>query len=136
MVAISNLARAQRLIRKLRRYGCGFSLDHFGTGVNSSSYLKALPVTCVKIDGSFTRDLLSNNGSDAAIHTIAQLSKSLEIECVAEQVETMQESKRLQELGVDYIQGYVAHRPQALHEVLEAVKNAAAARLHEQHSAR
>jgi diguanylate cyclase (GGDEF)-like protein len=129
--AISNLARAERLIRKLRQYGCGFALDDFGTGVNSLSYLKCLPVTCVKIDGSFIRDLLSNSRSDIVVQTIVQMSKSLGMECVAEQVETMPIARRLQELGVDYLQGYVMHRPEPLQTVLEYMRSEASQRLHQ-----
>ena len=129
--AISNLARAEHLIRKLRRHGCGFSLDDFGTGVNSMSYLKCLPVTCVKIDGSFTRDLLSNNRSDVVVQTIVRMAKSLDMECVAECVETQAIALRLHELGVDYIQGYIAHRPEPLRDVLESLKSDESQRLHQ-----
>lgn len=129
--AISNLTRAEQLIRKLRAHGCGFSLDDFGTGVNSLSYLKCLPVTCVKIDGSFTRDLLSNNRSDVVVQTIVRMARSLDMECVAECVETEAIARRLYELGVDYIQGYVAHRPEPLGDVLESLKNEESQRLHQ-----
>jgi diguanylate cyclase (GGDEF)-like protein len=135
MAAISNLARAERLIRKLRQYGCGFSLDDFGTGVNSFSYLKSLPVTCVKIDGSFTRDLLSNNRSDVVVKTIVQLSKSLGIQCVAECVESAPIAQRLRELQVDDIQGFLVHTPEPLSEVLESLQNDASQRMHRLHLA-
>ncbi len=133
--AISNLARAERLIRKLRQYGCGFALDDFGTGVNSLSYLKCLPVTCVKIDGSFTRDLLSNNRSDVMVQSIVQMSKSLDIECVAECVEAMAVVDRLRALGVDALQGFVIHKPEPLREVLDAVQSEASQRMHQLHLA-
>jgi diguanylate cyclase (GGDEF)-like protein len=129
--AISNIARAERLIRKLRQHGCGFSLDDFGTGVNSLAYLKCLPVTGVKIDGSFTRDLLSNNRSDVVVQTIVQMAKSLDIECIAECVETLPVAKRLKDLGVGQIQGYVVHRPEPLQDLLESIKSDASQRLHQ-----
>jgi len=119
--AISNLARAERLIRKLRQHGCGFALDDFGTGVNSLSYLQCLSVTCVKIDGSFTRDLLSNNRSDVMVRTIVQMSKSLGMKCVAECVNSPDVAERVRDLGVDYIQGFIAHQPERLRDVLEAL---------------
>jgi diguanylate cyclase (GGDEF)-like protein len=135
MAAISNLSRAERLIRKLRQYGCGFSLDDFGTGVNSLSYLKSLPVTCVKIDGSFTRDILSNNRSDVVVKTIVQLAKSLNIECVAECVESAAIAQRLRELQVDHIQGFVVHTPEPLHDLLESLQSDASQRMHALHLA-
>jgi diguanylate cyclase (GGDEF)-like protein len=127
--AISNLARAERLIRRLREHGCRFSLDDFGTGVNSLSYLKALPVACVKIDGSFTRDLLSNSRSDVMVQTIVQMSKSLGIECVAECVESLPVADRVRALGVDYVQGFVVHRPEPLLDLLESLKTDESKRL-------
>ena len=129
--AISNLARAERLIRRLRQLGCRFSLDDFGTGVNSLSYLKALPVACVKIDGSFTRDVLSNERSAVMVQTIVQMSKSLGIECVAECVETAAVAERIRALGVDYIQGFVVHKPEPLGEVLDGLKSDESQRLHQ-----
>jgi diguanylate cyclase (GGDEF)-like protein len=120
--AISNLARAERLIRRLKQLGCGFSLDDFGTGVNSLSYLKTLPVAYVKIDGSFTRDLLSNSRSQVMVQTIVQMSKSLGIECVAECVESLPIAERVRGLGVDYVQGFIAHRPEPLGDLLESLK--------------
>ncbi len=127
--AISNLARAERLIRKLRRHGCGFALDDFGTGVNSLTYLKCLPITCVKIDGSFTQDLLSNNRSDVVVQTIVRMAKSLGIECIAECVESTAVAKRLREFGVDHLQGYYAHKPEPLRETLQTIKNDESQRL-------
>ena len=135
MAAISNLARAERLIRKLRGYGCGFALDDFGTGVNSLSYLKSLPVSCVKIDGSFTRDLLSNNRSDVVVKTIVQLCQSLGIECVAECVESAPIAQRLRELQVDHIQGFLVHMPEPLQGLLETLQNEASQRMHKLHLA-
>jgi diguanylate cyclase (GGDEF)-like protein len=127
--AISNLARAERLIRRLRQHGCRFSLDDFGTGVNSLSYLKTLPVASVKIDGSFTRDLLTNSRSDVMVQTIVQMSKSLGIECVAECVESLAVAERVRALGVDYVQGFVVHRPEPLKDLLESLKTDESKRL-------
>jgi diguanylate cyclase (GGDEF)-like protein len=128
-VAISNLARAERLIRKLRQHGCSFALDDFGVGVNSLSYLKVLPVSCVKIDGSFTKDLMSNNRSDVMVNTIVRLAGSLGIECVAEHVETPRVLNRLRELGVVCVQGYIAHQAEPLRELLDTLKGDESQRL-------
>jgi diguanylate cyclase (GGDEF)-like protein len=127
--AISNLSRAERLIGRLRRHGCRFSLDDFGTGVNSLAYLKCLPVSQVKIDGSFTRDLLANERSAVMVQTIVQVARSLEIESVAECVETLPVAKRVRDLGVNYVQGYAVHRPEPLRSLLASMKAAESARL-------
>jgi EAL domain-containing protein (putative c-di-GMP-specific phosphodiesterase class I) len=121
--AISNMARAERLIGRLRQQGCRFALDDFGTGVNSLSYLKCLPVSYAKIDGSFTRDLLSNDRAGAMVETIVQISKALGIESIAESVESLAVADRVRELGVDYVQGFVAHRPEPLVGLLDAIKS-------------
>jgi diguanylate cyclase (GGDEF)-like protein len=131
--AISNMARAERLIGRLREYGCRFSLDDFGTGVNSLSYLKILPVSQVKIDGSFTRDLLSNERSAIMVKTIVQMAKSLGIDSVAECVETVPVAQRVRELGVDYLQGFAVHKPEPLVDLLKAIKLAESQRLHQLH---
>jgi EAL domain-containing protein (putative c-di-GMP-specific phosphodiesterase class I) len=129
--AISNMSRAERLIGRLRRHGCRFSLDDFGTGVNSLAYLKCLPVTHVKIDGSFTRDLLVNERSAVMVETIVQMSRSLGIESVAECVETLPVAKRVRELGVNYVQGFAVHRPEPLRGLLASLKAGESARLHQ-----
>jgi len=129
--AISNMARAERLMGRLRQRGCRFSLDDFGTGVNSLAYLKILPVSYVKIDGSFTRDLLSNDRSDVMVQTIVQMSRSLGIESVAECVESQPVTERLRVLGVDYIQGFAAHRPEPLTGLLDSIRAGEAKRLHQ-----
>lgn len=129
-IAISNLARAERLIRKLRQIGCGFALDDFGNGVNSLSYLKCLPVSSVKIDNSCTRDLLQNDRSEVVVQTIVRMAKSLNIETVAECIESAATAQRLHQLGVDCVQGFVAHRPEPLMNVLENLKTDESTRLH------
>jgi len=129
--AISNMSRAERLIGRLRRHGCRFSLDDFGTGVNSLAYLKCLPVSHVKIDGSFTRDLLANERSAVMVQTIVHMARSLGIESVAECVETLPVAKRVRELGVDYVQGYAVHRPEPLRGLLASIKAGESARLHQ-----
>jgi EAL domain-containing protein (putative c-di-GMP-specific phosphodiesterase class I) len=122
-VAVANLARAEALISRLRRRGCRFALDDFGTGMNSLSYLKSLPVTCIKIDGSFTRDVLVNRVSEALVRSMAELAASLNIDCVAECIETPEILTHLARLGVNYVQGYVAHVPEPLTGLLQAIRN-------------
>ena len=121
--AVSNLPRADELMRGLRRLGCRFALDDFGTGVNSLTYLKSLQVNRVKIDGSFVRDLLTNPRSTAMVRAVVQLAQSLEIDCVAEFVESEAILRKVRDLGVSYAQGYFVHKPEPLEDVLHALSN-------------
>ena len=121
--AVSNLAKADKLMRNLRRMGCRFALDDFGTGVNSLSYLKTLQVQSVKIDGSFVRDIQTNARSAAMVEAIMKLTKSLQISCVAEFVESEAIIRKLEKLGVEFVQGYYIQKPADLRAVFESVGN-------------
>ncbi len=108
---ITNIGRAEVLMRRLRRLGCGVALDDFGTGLSSLSYLRQLPVTLLKIDGSFVRDILKDARSESMVRAIAQLARSMSIGTVAEYVETEEIRARLATLGVDYGQGFAIGKP-------------------------
>ena len=128
--AVAHLARAGDFIARLRRRGCRFSLDDFGAGLNSLAYLKILPVSQVKIDAGVTHDLLSNGRAAELVGTIARTAESLGIESVAECVESAEVAARVRELGVGYIQGHAAHRPEPLRHVLDSLQGAASERRH------
>jgi len=117
--AVANIARAEGLMRRLRKLGCGVALDDFGTGLSSLAYLRALPVTILKIDGSFVRDILRDPRAESMVQAIAQLSRTMSIATVAEYVETPEIQSRLVTLGVDYAQGFAVGRPRPLAELLE-----------------
>ncbi len=116
--AIASMERAQLLIRRLRDLGCGVALDDFGTGLSSLSYLRQLPVTMLKIDGSFIRDILKDPRTESVVRAIAQLAHGMSIATVAEYVETEEIRTRVATLGVDYGQGFAIGRPLPLVEVL------------------
>jgi EAL domain-containing protein (putative c-di-GMP-specific phosphodiesterase class I) len=115
---IANIARAESLIRRLRRLGCGVALDDFGTGLSSLAYLRQLPVTMLKIDGSFVRDILKDPRSESMVRAIAQLARSMSIATVAEYVETEEIRTRIATLGVDYGQGFAIGKPAPLIDLL------------------
>jgi diguanylate cyclase (GGDEF)-like protein len=124
---VANIARADALMRRLRRLGCGVALDDFGTGLSSLSYLRQLPVTTLKIDGSFVRDILKDTRSESMVQAIAQLARGMSITTVAEYVETEELRHRIAALGVDYGQGFAIGRPAPLQEVLAELPLLAAA---------
>lgn len=117
--AVSNLTRADKLMQRLRVLGCSFALDDFGTGLSSLAYLKALPVSVLKIDGSFVRDSGTNQRTESMVRAIAQLAHTMGMETVAEYVETDELRTRMASLGVDFGQGFAMGRPTPLPEVLD-----------------
>ena len=116
--AVSNLARAEKLMLRLRALGCTFALDDFGTGLSSLAYLKALPVSVLKIDGTFVRDAGTNQRTESMVRAIAQLARTMGMETVAEYVETDDLRTRMAALGVDYGQGFAIGRPVPIDQVL------------------
>lgn len=121
--AVANVAQTQALMRRLKARGVEFALDDFGTGVSSFAYLKFFDVKMLKLDGSFVRDLLANPRSESLVRGIAQLGRGMNIETVAECVETAAVRDRLTQLGVDCAQGFFFGRPRPLEEVLAKALN-------------
>lgn len=112
--AIDSFANAEQFIKKFRRYGCRFSLDDFGVGFSSFSYLKNLKVDYLKIDGSFIRDMARNEVDVALVSSMHETSRFLGIKTIAECVENQETLDRLKEIGVNYVQGYFTGKPIAL----------------------
>jgi diguanylate cyclase (GGDEF)-like protein len=127
--AVSNLTTAAELMRRMRRVGCKVALDDFGTGMNSLTSLKGLPVSCIKIDGSFVKDLLTNARSMATVQAILALARPLELDTVAEYVESEALAARLTLMGIDYGQGYAFGKPEPLDDVLNSLQNEESRRL-------
>jgi diguanylate cyclase (GGDEF)-like protein len=115
--AIAEFAQAETFIRQIRRYGCRFSLDDFGSGFSSYSYLKNLKVDYLKIDGSFIRELASSATDYAMVKSMTEIGHSLGLKIVAEYVESEAILAKLREIGVDYAQGYHVGKPRPLAEL-------------------
>jgi diguanylate cyclase (GGDEF)-like protein len=124
---IASIARAAALMGKLRALGCGIALDDFGTGLSSLSYLRQLPVTMLKIDGSFVRDVVSDARAESMVRAIAQLARTMSLTTVAEYVETESIRSRVATLGVDYGQGYAISKPLPLDDLLAGLTGPGAA---------
>ena len=117
---IHNIARASEFIRSLKRLGCRFALDDFGSGLSSFAYLKTLPVDYLKIDGEFVRDMVNDRIDDAMVASINNIGHVMGIKTIAEFVENSAILERLRELGVDYAQGYGIARPEPIERMIPA----------------
>ncbi|MEM7402121.1 MAG: EAL domain-containing protein [Pseudomonadota bacterium] len=109
--AISNLDQVSQLILELKRIGCRFALDDFGSGLSSFTYLKNLPVDYLKIDGSFVHDMIDDTIDHAMVEAINQVGHIMGIGTIAECAESEEVVEMLRELGVDYAQGYAMGSP-------------------------
>lgn len=116
--AISSRNKAQSFINALRERGCKFSLDDFGAGLSSFAYLKSFRVDTLKIDGSFIRDITGNRISESMVAAITQVAKVMELETVAEYVESQATRELVKKLGVDYAQGHAVGKPVPFEDVL------------------
>ncbi|WP_416058097.1 putative bifunctional diguanylate cyclase/phosphodiesterase [Stenotrophomonas maltophilia] len=112
--AISNLTQARAFIDAVKARGCRMALDDFGSGLSSFGYLRQLPADMLKIDGAFVRDMDTDPVSRATVRAISELGRELQMEVVAEWVETSEVAATLTELGVQGLQGYGIERPQPL----------------------
>lgn len=109
--AIANLDRANHFIHELRGLGCQFALDDFGSGMSSFGYLKNLPVDYLKIDGNFIKEITADSSTYAIVEAINHVGHVMNLRTIAEFVENQAIRDELNEIGVDYVQGYGVARP-------------------------
>jgi len=109
--AMQNAEVSLEVLHALRALGVGISLDDFGTGYSSLNYLKRFPITCVKIDRLFVRDVETSDGDAAIVSAVIGISRNLHLRVVAEGVETTEQAVFLRRRKCDAAQGYLFSRP-------------------------
>ncbi|MCW8958314.1 MAG: DUF1631 family protein [Gammaproteobacteria bacterium] len=117
-IAINNLDNASRFMRMIKEIGSKFSLDDFGTGTSSYSYLKSLPIDYLKIDGAFVKDVATNTHDFAVVKSINEIGHAMGKKTVAEYVEDEFAYEALKQIGVDYVQGFGVEKPIPLYKLL------------------
>ncbi len=120
---MNNAAGAVETLVKLREAGIQFSIDDFGTGYSSLSYLKRFPISSLKIDQSFVRDLSINNEDEAIVAAIIALGRSLGLKVIAEGVETTAQLDMLRKKGCNEMQGYLFSRPVPAAEMTQLLQS-------------
>lgn len=123
--AITHLVAAKNFIDMLRKKGCRFALDDFGSGLSSFAYLKNLRVDCLKIDGHFVKNMADDPIDRAMVTAINQIGHLMGMRTVAEFVENEQILVVLREIGVDFAQGYGIAQPILFENALQlGIRNA------------
>lgn len=110
-VLLENIDDTVATMNALKMIGIHFALDDFGTGFSSLQYLKKLPLNQLKIDQSFVRDLLFDGSDQVIVRTIIAMAHSLNLEVIAEGVETEAQKQLLQDNGCNHFQGYLFGKP-------------------------
>lgn len=114
---MTNVDHAMKTLKSLKALGVHIAIDDFGTGYSSLSYLKHLPFDRLKIDQSFVRDLLNNEGDSTIVSTIISLARHLNLQVIAEGVETSSQMEVLKNLQCHQAQGYLFSPPLAPDEI-------------------
>jgi diguanylate cyclase (GGDEF)-like protein len=114
-------AVAQDFIRQIRRYGCRFSLDDFGSGNASFSYLRSLRTDTLKIDGAFVRDMADDPELQAMVRSMNEIGHTLGMKTVAEFVATPELLALVREFGIDYAQGYEVEKPIPIDRLIDGL---------------
>lgn len=106
-----SIDQVQRNMRQLRDFGVSIAIDDFGTGYSSLLYLKRMPVQRLKVAQEFVRDMLVDPADAEIVRATIQIAKAMDLELIAEGVETEAHARHLQGLGCELAQGYYFYRP-------------------------
>lgn len=113
-ILLEHVADTVAIMNALKEIGVHFSLDDFGTGYSSLQYLKQLPLDQLKIDQSFVRDIALDSSDKAIVRTIIVMAHTLNLDVIAEGVETEEQKSLLMESGCKFYQGYLFSKPVAI----------------------
>ena len=113
---------AIQVLKQIEALGIKLSLDDFGTGYSSLSYLKKLPISKLKIDRSFVKDLPDDSEDEAIVRAIIALAQSLNLDILAEGTETIEQVQLLEQLGCDTFQGYYFSKPVSASEMTQLLE--------------
>ena len=116
---MSDYEAAMQAIASMKDKGFVIALDDFGTGYSSLKYLKDFPIDILKIDKSFVKDIGLNSANEGIILAILRMAESLNIDCVAEGIETEAQVSFFKAQGCEYLQGFYYSKPIPASEVLE-----------------
>ncbi|WP_299982118.1 EAL domain-containing protein [uncultured Pseudoteredinibacter sp.] len=119
-VVMDDVEASLPVLKALKKMGARFAIDDFGTGYSSLSYLSKLPIDVLKIDRSFISELPENQEDLAIVEAIISMAKGLNVEVVAEGVETHGQYLLLKDLGCEHLQGYFLSKPKALQKYLQS----------------
>ncbi len=108
---VPDSAHAETNLKRLKDFGCGLSIDDFGTGYSNLAYLKELPLTALKIDRAFAGDAHANAVSHSIVKMLIGLAQELDVDIVAEGLETEEDVNTLRRLGCGLAQGYFFDKP-------------------------
>ncbi|MBW8192051.1 EAL domain-containing protein [Neiella marina] len=113
----NNIPDVKAKMKELQQHGVTFSIDDFGTGYSSLSYLKQLPINQLKIDQGFIRDIINSSNDKAIAQAVITLADSMELQVIAEGVETEAQRALLQSMGCNTYQGYLFGKPCRIEEL-------------------
>ena len=122
-ILMDNPETALMILQKFREQGFRIAIDDFGTGYSSLSYLHTFPIDTLKIDRSFIMSMQENKTSLNIVHAIIGLAKAIDLNLIAEGVETKEQLESLQYLECDHVQGYYFYKPMPFAAALELLKN-------------
>jgi len=112
--ALEDLPGARTLMNEIKELGCGFILDDFGVGFSSFYYLRELPVDVVKIDGAFIRNLALSSDDMILVNALCSVARGFGKRITAEFVENAEIFALIEQMNIDYVQGYYIGKPMSV----------------------